>query len=164
MLADTRVMFLGFSYGSSMNEHESSVVRSTTAEESIRQTLARYCMFCDDGRFEEWGLLFTLGTQLHVMGTTHSGRDRVQAFIEAGQPPELRGKHVVINPLILVSEDASSAQCWSDFLFVNRKGVITTTGRYHDELSLERDGVWRFAIREIVFTGEEPQLLPAPSA
>ncbi|CAB4971567.1 unannotated protein [freshwater metagenome] len=71
---------------------------------------------------------------------------------------------MVINPLILVSEDASSAQCWSDFLFVNRKGVITTTGRYHDELSLERDGVWRFTIREIVFTGEEPQLLQAPSA
>lgn len=164
MLADTRVMFLGFSYGSCMNEHESSVVRSTTAEESIRQTLARYCMFCDDGRFEEWGLLFTLGTQLHVMATTHSGRERVQAFIEAGQPPELRGKHVVINPLILVSEDASSAQSWSDFLFIDRTGVITTTGRYHDELVLEPDGVWRFAVREIVFTGKEPQLLQPPPA
>ena len=95
---------------------------------------------------------------------THSGRERVQAFIEAGQPPELRGKHVVINPLILVSEDASSAQSWSDFLFIDRTGVITTTGRYHDELVLEPDGVWRFAVREIVFTGKEPQLLQPPPA
>jgi 3-phenylpropionate/cinnamic acid dioxygenase small subunit len=157
-------MFLGFSYGSVMDQNELPEPRSTTAEELIRQTLARYCMFCDDGRFEDWGLLFTQETKLHVMGTTHSGRERVQAFIEAGQPPELRGKHVVINPLILVSEDARSAQCWSDFLFIDRAGVITTTGRYHDELVLEPDGVWRFAVREIVFTGKEPQLLQSPPA
>ena len=32
---------------------------------------------------------------------THVGRPAVQAFIEAGQPPERRGTHVVANPLVL---------------------------------------------------------------
>jgi uncharacterized protein (TIGR02246 family) len=128
--------------------------------EAIRRTLARYCMLCDDGRFEEWAELFTPDTRFHVMGTTHEGRDAARAFIERGQPPERRGKHVAINPLVLV--DGDRARSWCDYVFVSRDGAVTNTGRYHDELVRGADGRWRFSLREIVFTGDAPQLTGQP--
>jgi 3-phenylpropionate/cinnamic acid dioxygenase small subunit len=133
-----------------------------TPEELIRRTLARYCLFCDDGRFDEWGGLFTADARFHVMGHTHVGRPAVQAFIEAGQPPERRGKHVVANPLVLVAADATSARAWSDYVFLDRSGTISNTGRYHDHLVLGNDGEWRFALREIVFSGAGPELTDPP--
>jgi len=135
-----------------------------TPEELIRRTLARYCMLCDDGRFDEWGRLFTTDARFHVMGATHDGRVAVQAFIEAGQPPERRGKHVAVNPLVVVSEDGQTARSWCDYVFVDRSGSISNTGRYHDELLLGNDGVWRFSLREIVFAGAAPELTPPPPA
>lgn len=134
----------------------------TTPHEGIRRTLAAYCLLCDDGRFEEWGELFTEDTRFHVMGTTHHGRAGATGFIEAGQPPERRGTHVVSSSIIEVDPGASTARAWSDYLFVDRNGAIINVGRYHDELVCDDDGVWRFSLREIVFKGDEPQLTPRP--
>ena len=134
----------------------------TSAEEAIRSTLARYCLFCDDGRFDEWGQLFTTDTRFHVMGSTHEGRAAAQLFIERGQPPERRGKHLVVNPLIVVGPGALTARAWSDYVFLDRAGLVTNSGRYHDELIRGNDGVWRFSLREIVFQGGEPELTSSP--
>jgi 3-phenylpropionate/cinnamic acid dioxygenase small subunit len=136
--------------------------RAPAPEESIRRTLARYCHLCDDGRFEEWAQLFTADTRFHVMGRTHGGRDAARAFIEAGQPPERRGKHVVANSLVVVDDDGTTARAWSDYVFLDRAGVVTNQGRYHDELVRGDDGVWRFALREIVFQGARPELTGQP--
>jgi 3-phenylpropionate/cinnamic acid dioxygenase small subunit len=133
-------------------------------EELIRRTLARYCMLCDDGRFEEWAGLFTADARFHVLGRTHTGRSEVQAFIEAGQPPERRGKHLCGEPLVVVGADGGTARSWCDFVFVDRSGSVTSSGRYHDELVRGNDGVWRFALREIVFTGATPELTAPPPA
>lgn len=138
-------------------------------EELVRRTLARYCHLCDDGRFAEWGALFTEDARLHVLGTTHTGRDAVRGFIEAAQPPERRGRHAVVNSLVLVELDDGGgsplrARAWSDYLFLDRSGAVTNTGRYHDELVPGVDGVWRFELREIVFAGGEPELTGPPPA
>ena len=133
-----------------------------TAEEDIRRTLARYCMLCDDGRFDEWAQLFTQDTRFHVMGATHEGRAAAQAFIERGQPPERRGKHLGLGAIIQVDEAAGTARCWSDYVFVDRAGTVTSTGRYHDELVRGNEGAWRFGLREIVFAGQDPELPPVP--
>lgn len=138
--------------------------QDTTPEELIRRTLARYCMLCDDGRFDDWAQLFTADARFHVMGSTHVGRADVRAFIESGQPPERRGKHVAVNPLVVVSDDGATARSWCDYVFVDRAGAISNTGRYHDELLLGNDGTWRFALREIVFTGAAPELTQPPPA
>jgi len=133
----------------------------TTPHEGIRRTIAAYCVLCDDGRFDDWGRLFTEGTRFHVMGKTHEGRPGAQGFIEAGQPPERRGTHVVSSSIIDVTSD-TSARVWSDYLFVDRAGAIINVGRYHDELVLEADGMWRFSLREIVFKGDDPELTAPP--
>ncbi len=129
---------------------------ASSPEESVRRTLARYCMLCDDGRFVEWAELFTEDTRFHVMGATQLGRRATRAFIEAGQPPEQRGRHLTGATLVLVHGDR--ARAWSDFIFVDRRGAVLSSGRYHDELELGADGVWRFSLREIVFTGAAPEL------
>lgn len=137
---------------------------ATGAEELVRRTLARYCMFCDDGRFPEWAELFTADARFHVMGHTHDGREAVRAFIEAGQPPERRGRHLCGEPLVLVGGDGESARSWCDYVFVDRQGAVTSTGRYHDHLVRGNDGTWRFSLREIVFAGASPELTEPPPA
>jgi 3-phenylpropionate/cinnamic acid dioxygenase small subunit len=128
--------------------------------DGVRQTIARYCFLCDDGRFEEWGDLFTVDTRFHVMGNTQHGRAATVEFIEAGQPPEQRGKHLIGASLVLLDGDHATA--WTDFIFVDRRGAVLSSGRYHDELIRSDDGAWRFAVREIVFTGATPELTDGP--
>jgi hypothetical protein len=135
-----------------------------SSEEEIRRTLVRYCMLCDDGRFDEWAQLFTEDTRFHVMGRTQEGRAAAQAFIEQGQTPELRGKHMGLGALVLVDEAAGTARSWSDYAFVDKGGNVTSSGRYHDELVRGDDGVWRFSLREIVFLGQDPELTERPPA
>ena len=133
-------------------------------EEEIRRTLARYCMLCDDGRFDEFARLFTEDATFHVMGQTHVGRDAIKAFMEAGQPPELRGKHVAVNSLIEGDGWSGTAEAWTDYIFVSQQGAISSQGRYHDQLVREGDKVWRFARREIVFRGDSPEISDPPPA
>lgn len=130
-----------------------------TAEEAIRRTLARYCQLCDDGRWDEWKLLFTDDARFLVMGGVHEGPDVITEFISASLPPEVRGKHLCGNAVIDIDPSGECATATTDYVFVGRgdKGrhVITSAGRYHDELVL-RGAEWRFRVREIVFMGEAP--------
>ena len=134
-----------------------------TPQQAIRDVLTRYCMLCDDGRFDEWADLFAIDASFVVMGNVHRGRSAIQAFIEAGQPPERRGRHAGMGSLVDVNEAGSTAKAWTDFLFVSQQREITVIGRYHDELAVDPDdGRWRFTLREIVFLGAEPTLAGRP--
>jgi 3-phenylpropionate/cinnamic acid dioxygenase small subunit len=137
---------------------------SASDEEEIRRTLARYCQLCDDGRFAEWGELFAPDARFWVAGRGHDGRDAIRAFIEAGLPPERRGKHVATSPLIVV--DGDDARAWTDYVFVGRglDGLaVTNAGRYHDHLRRHGER-WRFTLREIVFLGDTPAVTSPPPA
>ena len=144
------------------------VVPMTGAIDQIRDVIARYCQLCDDGRFDEWAELFTPDTRFHVMGRTSEGRAAAQAFIEAGQTPERRGKHLAVNTVIeldqpdVVGTAPRSARAWTDYIFVSRDKAITSVGRYHDVLVRDDDGRWRFAVREIVFLGDSPEITGLP--
>ncbi len=130
---------------------------SSTPEEGIRRTVAQYAQLCDEGRFDEWGDLFTDDARYHVMGSTQEGREAIQDFITGAQPPEARGKHGILASVIDVADDGRTAAAWTDYVFVSTKHDVTSAGRYHDELVLGDDGRWRFAVREIVFLGGKPE-------
>jgi len=141
--------------------------------DGIRRLIAAYCQLCDDGRFGAWGELFADDAEMFVMGQSHAGRSAIVAFIEAGQPPQRRGKHVVSEPWIQIEPDDTStdtgteadtgrAQAWTDYVFVDQDRQITSVGRYHDELVRDAGGTWRFAVREIVFQGAESQVTQPP--
>lgn len=125
--------------------------------EAIRRVLASYCQFCDDGRFDDWEQLFSEDATFIVMGRTHAGRPAIRAFIEAGQPPERRGKHITANALIELHDGAERATASTDYIFIARTGgglAVTSAGRYYDEL-VKVDGTWLITSREIVFLGDQ---------
>ncbi len=127
----------------------------------LLRCIAAYAPLCDDGRFAEWGDLFCEDASFRVMGRSSEGRAAIRAFIERGQPPERRGKHLCSAPLVsMVSE--REALAWTEYVFVTPDGPITSSGRYHDRLVRGDDGRWRFALREIVFTGQTPELAGQP--
>jgi len=127
-----------------------------TDEEAIRRTLAEYCQFCDDGRFEDFADLFAENATYHVLDEAHEGRSQIGAFMEKAMPPERRGRHVCSNTVIDV--DGDTARAFTDYVFVARVDgsgfAITSVGRYHDRMVKEHDR-WRFAERRIVFLGGE---------
>jgi uncharacterized protein (TIGR02246 family) len=122
-------------------------------EAAIRLVLARYCQHCDDGRFDEWAQCFTEDATFTVMGTTHEGRTALQAFIEAAQPPERRGKHFLGQSVVDITGDRAGGV--TDYVFVARLADggygITSAGRYHDTFARAADGTWQIASREIRF-------------
>jgi uncharacterized protein (TIGR02246 family) len=125
--------------------------------DQIRYNLAAYCQACDDGRFDDLAALFTPDGTFTVMGATHTGRDDIKAFISAGQPPELRGKHICANSLVDIDASGATATGTVDYIFVGRtsEGLqITSAGRYNDTFVRTDDG-WRFRSRRIAFVGEE---------
>ena len=123
-------------------------------EDAIRRTLAEYCQFCDDGRFDELADLFTADATFHVLEKAHQGPSQVRAFMEKAQPPERRGRHVCSNTVIDL--DGDTARVFTDYVFVARSDgetfAIISVGRYHDRLVKDHDR-WRFAERRIVFLG-----------
>jgi 3-phenylpropionate/cinnamic acid dioxygenase small subunit len=137
-------------------------VGAAEAGEGIRRTVAQYSQLCDDGRFAEWIDLFTTDARFHVMSRTHAGPEEIRAFIEAGQRPDRRGRHVTSPPVIELGADGRSARAWTDYVFFDRTSVVTSTGRYHDEFVRGHDGRWRLRLREIVFQGKRPELTQPP--
>lgn len=137
---------------------------SSPPEEDIRRTLARYCMLCDDGRFDDLAELFAEQATFHVKGRTIEGRDAICELMEKSFGPEQRGKHLSVNPLIEVDGWGGTAKAWSDYVFVDRSGAITDQGRFYDELEREGDKVWRFKVREVVFQGDDPVATQPPPA
>jgi len=135
-----------------------STVQRVSDEEAIRRTLAEYCQFCDDGRFDEWAELFTEDARFSVLGQTHEGRATVKAWIGKAMPPERRGKHFLGQCVIDVEPGTGRARGVTDYTFVTRTPeggyAITSAGRYHDSFVRGDDGRWRFQTREIRFLGE----------
>lgn len=120
---------------------------------AVRGLLAAYCQTLDDGRFDDWVELFTEDCRFVVMGTRTRGRHELRALIEPNQTAELRGKHMISEPLIDLDGDAATVA--TDFMFISKTNQILKAGRYHDVLRRHRD-IWRIAGREIVFMGSEP--------
>lgn len=122
--------------------------------DAIRATLARYCQYLDDGRFDDWTALFAEDCEFRVMGLHLVGRDALRGFIEPAQSEEMRGRHLISEPLIEV--DGYRATVTTDYAFVGRDLAVQSSGRYHDVLACGDDGEWRFLEREIVFVGDQP--------
>ncbi len=118
-------------------------------EDQIRRTLAQYGQLCDDGRFDEWGELFTEDAQLEVMGQVTTGRPGIVTYMRSVQPAESRGIHMISGTLVQV--DGPSASASTNYVFVRPTVdgmAIIAAGRYYDQL-VRDDRRWRFTERKI---------------
>ena len=124
----------------------------TTDHEAIATVVARYCHLLDDGRWDEFALLWAEDAEFVLQGQATHGRAAIRDAIEATQPPERRGRHLAVNLEITVDGDRAANVC--DFMFWarNKEGRATLMflGRYDDALVRTADG-WQFARREITF-------------
>jgi 3-phenylpropionate/cinnamic acid dioxygenase small subunit len=118
-------------------------------EDEIRRTLGRYSLLCDDGRFDEWGELFTEDARLELMGKVTTGRRAIVTYMQSVQPAESRGLHMTSGSLVEVDEAIAAATTNYIFVRPTTEGVaIVAAGRYYDQLV--RDGRrWLFAQRRI---------------
>jgi ketosteroid isomerase-like protein len=120
-----------------------------TDEDSIRNTLARFCQTLDSRQFEAWAATFTPDG---VFGRSN-GRAAILSMILGGElatQPELRRKHTVTNAIIVV--DGDTAAVTSDLVMFDQVGDTPWTirvGRYTDQLARQSDGSWLFTHRQL---------------
>jgi 3-phenylpropionate/cinnamic acid dioxygenase small subunit len=115
----------------------------------IRQTLARFCLLLDDGRFDDLVAWFTDDATLVVRGSAIVGKDAIRDWFTASNPPHKRGKHLTTNIVVEVVADRAGGE--ADFLFLNFvDGQLKPAfvGRYTDQL-VKIDGRWLFSSRTI---------------
>ena len=126
-------------------------------ELAILRVLAAYCQLCDDGDFAELVEQFTPDGVIAFGDDIATGREELRAWFERRQPPERRGKHLTLNPIVELA--GRRARVASDFVFLRIVDGVPTpaiAGRYRDEFRREGDR-WCIERRDI-------ELLQAPSA
>jgi hypothetical protein len=120
-----------------------------TDADEIRNTLARFCQFLDDRRFEEFSQTFA---EDGAFGE-RAGRAAIFEWIshaELATRPELKRKHAVTNAIVEVLGDRAIST--SDLVMFDQVGdgpVTIRVGRYTDELVRQPDGAWLFSKRNL---------------
>jgi hypothetical protein len=124
---------------------------------AIANLLGAYCERIDLGDFDGVGVLFADGVLADEHGTELArGAEAVAAFYRAGtqlHEGSPRTKHLVVNSILEVEEDAGRATCRSSYVVLQAapgqplQPIIA--GRYHDTF---RDGPegWVFAERRFL--------------
>jgi len=125
-------------------------------EFAVTRTLAMYCHLCDDGDFARLVELFAPDGSVAFGEEVVTGRDALTTWFALRQPPERRGKHLVMNTIVDVDGDHATAV--SDYVFLRLvDGAVTPTiaGRYRDRL--RRDGArWVIERRDIEIMNGAP--------
>ena len=115
--------------------------------DAIRQIIAQYCHFVDDGYEKGLKEIFAEDLVVEMGPQRFEGRDEVLKFFGAAAN---LGKHVTVNTQIDV--DATTATGVRDFLFLDKETKLSTVGRYEDRFRKEGDA-WKFTQRRILLAG-----------
>ncbi len=150
--------------------------------DAIRRVIVLYAQLLDDGRFDDWGQLFTEDADWRsIPGMYRPGGSNPQPWSARGRTEivakvsavtaefrkgQARGMHFGGQPVIEIQGDQASA--WWDFIImhITRDSLAATaTGRYYSRF-VKQSGRWRFTQRVSVQHGAElpPDLTPQPGA
>lgn len=127
------------------------------AAQEVRNLLGEYCERMDLGDWPGVGALFAHGALADEHGTVlAAGAGAVEAFYRTGtqlHDGSPRTKHLVLNTILEVDDDAGTATARSSYLVLQQppdgelRPIIT--GRYRD--AFERaDAAWRFTERRFL--------------
>ncbi|HTR71444.1 MAG TPA: nuclear transport factor 2 family protein [Mycobacteriales bacterium] len=130
------------------------------AHEAIRNLLGRYCELMDEGDFDGLAALFDQGRLCDEFGSVFSTGSEQMAKMWRGQTMVYDGsprtKHVTVNSIIHVDEEAGTATARSSYVvFQGLAGHAASllplqpiiTGRYWDSFGRAADGSWHFTER-----------------
>lgn len=143
------------------------------AERLILATLYRYGHTIDYGLREDWLDCFTDEALYHLTYPKRDADDvwfrtrEERAVFIAGHTcaPEKWHKHLLVEPIITLSDTIRTAHVESYFLRVDDAPptrFILAQGRYVDDLRVCDDGGWRFTLRRCEIESVEPAQRDAP--
>ena len=92
-------------------------------EQEIINVISRYFHLLDDRQPERWGELLTEDVVIHLYDLVITGRDVARRDIFGGQVSGQHGKHVAVNPYIIVLGDRAESVC--DYFYVAVMGPKT---------------------------------------
>ncbi len=131
-----------------------SATSHATYVEQARQLLCRYTHLIDDGKLDQWPLLFTdeccyrittreivsLGQSLSIMLCTSKGMlfDRVEATQEANLFEPHYYRHVLSDSIVTGEKDDGALELTTNFFcmrtMMNGDSMLFVTGQYIDEI------------------------------
>jgi 3-phenylpropionate/cinnamic acid dioxygenase small subunit len=120
-------------------------------EGEIRRTIAEYCQYMDERRFEEWSRLFAEDARFQ----TTRQRGAILSLIlgeELATVPDLFRKHVATN--LIIDLDGDSAHVVSDLVLFERHDGgpwILRFGKYADKM-VRQGKRWLFQERQVIWT------------
>jgi 3-phenylpropionate/cinnamic acid dioxygenase small subunit len=125
-----------------------------TDEEAIRDTIARYNLYGDRGRFDELLELFADDATLVTDNATYVGRPAIrQLFVGAVTDDPQRVRHFTSTVVIdVTAEDRASARSYFQVLV---GAGLDHWGSYRDVL-VRRNDEWLFLRREVRVDGMVP--------
>jgi hypothetical protein len=112
----------------------------TLAEDrdEIRDLVARYCLYIDTGRADEWADLWTADGEFDIGGgTIVSGRAALREHATHMPPGTVH--HLATN--LVIDVDGETATCEESTL-LTAKGAVVMVARVHDQLR-RVDGRWK---------------------
>src|SRR5579859_5135108 len=90
--------------GNSARRFGAATVTAMDDDAAILRLITVYSQLLDDGRWDEWGELFTEDAVFAVWGNVHRGRAEIVEAI-SGMQPERPGKHVAFATVVDVAGD-----------------------------------------------------------
>ena len=120
-------------------------------EEKIRDLLALYCQYLDDGKVVKWSGLFAERAVFVSSRGTFRSRKAIQAFFSGPKSPAGKAKHLCTN--VAIRLNGETARCTADFAAfrVGDDGTLNVAaiGRYKDEL-VKEGRRWLFKRRDVI--------------
>ena len=130
-----------------------------TDAEEIQNTIAEYCHFYDDRRFDEFEDLWAEDAIFHssTRDPVHRGRHNIRVHIEGNGARSKRGIHGTFNPVIKVTGD--TAEATTDYIWAGvseERLQLGPGGRYNFRFVKNPDR-WRIAelYVKVLLTAEE---------
>jgi len=118
-----------------------------TDVEEITNLLSRYCRAIDDRQWDELAELLAEDVRFEMGDVTESRQELFDYMKDHLWPA---GKHLTMNPAIVVDDDTAHAD--SDWIYLDANNSIAVAGRYSDDFA-RRDGRWVFTVRRIATSG-----------
>jgi hypothetical protein len=121
-------------------------------KDSIREVLAKYCTFGDNGRFPELATLFVADGVWEGRMARAQGRSEIEALMTRTNPPAGQGpvrRHLVTNTVIQVNGEMATAQ--STFMMVRESEsgpMIGAVGNWSDVFA-KQGKEWMFQSRKV---------------
>jgi ketosteroid isomerase-like protein len=137
------------------NQPVMAPMSSTADEAEIRDLLAAYCYYFDNGEADRWSALFTEdcvweADQLHPAGVPFErfeGRAALANLCRTANANGAKYRHLTLNTVVRVTGDSARANSYVLVVHVNEDGPKLNSARFYDDHLVKHPQGWRIKSR-----------------